>query len=95
VQYYLSQQIHSVVTRLVEHVDGTDAVRVAQALGLDTAAYKASAGGRARTGQVAGGGGDDELDPLDTVTCVPFTYMCPVCRHRVIVDSPVCRMVGV
>ena len=90
-QYYLSQQIHPVVTRLVEHVDGTDAVRVAQALGLDPAAYKAA--GRARTGQVAGGGGDDELDPLDTATCVPFTYMCPVCRHRVIVDSPVCRMV--
>ncbi|XKL64150.1 hypothetical protein PGB90_004236 [Kerria lacca] len=39
VKYYLSQQIHPVVTRLCEPIDGIDAVQIAEFLGLDPAIY--------------------------------------------------------
>jgi len=34
-EYYLSQQIHPVVTRLCDPIDGTDAALIAQCLGRD------------------------------------------------------------
>lgn len=40
--YYLSQQIHPVVTRLIEPLDGTDAHTIAEFLGLDASAYHSS-----------------------------------------------------
>lgn len=33
VKYYLSQQVHPVVTRLCEPIDGIDAVQIAESLG--------------------------------------------------------------
>lgn len=42
VQYYLSQQVHPVVSRLCEHLDGIDAVRIAEFLGLDPSGYRSS-----------------------------------------------------
>ena len=38
--YYLTQQIHPVVTRLCEPIDGIDAFYVAQSLGLDLTGFK-------------------------------------------------------
>lgn len=40
VKYYLSQQIHPVVTRLCEPIEGTDAYEIANVLGIDAAAFK-------------------------------------------------------
>lgn len=34
VKYYLSQQIHPVVTRLCEPIDGIDAIQIAETLGM-------------------------------------------------------------
>lgn len=39
--YYLAHQIHPVVTRMVEVLDGTDASRVAECLGLDPSKFRA------------------------------------------------------
>jgi DNA polymerase alpha subunit A len=36
VKYYLSQQIHPVVSRLCEPIEGTDAARIAGSLGEST-----------------------------------------------------------
>ncbi|XP_063224036.1 DNA polymerase alpha catalytic subunit isoform X2 [Bacillus rossius redtenbacheri] len=41
-QYYLAQQIHPVVSRLCEPIDGLDSARIAECLGLDPAAYRRS-----------------------------------------------------
>lgn len=41
--YYLAQQIHPVVSRLCEPLEGTDASRIAACLGLDASKYKAAA----------------------------------------------------
>ncbi|KAI8124623.1 DNA polymerase alpha catalytic subunit [Lucilia cuprina] len=39
--YYLAHQIHPVVTRMVEVLDGTDASRIAECLGLDPTKFRA------------------------------------------------------
>lgn len=41
--YYLASQIHPVVTRMLKPIEGTDAARVAQCLGLDPAKYREGA----------------------------------------------------
>ncbi|XP_037088762.1 DNA polymerase alpha catalytic subunit-like [Pollicipes pollicipes] len=39
-EYYLAGQVHPVVSRLVEPLEGTDAARLAQALGLDPSKFR-------------------------------------------------------
>lgn len=46
-EYYLSHQIFPVVSRLVAPIEGTDAGRLAECLGLDGAKYRAHGGGGA------------------------------------------------
>lgn len=41
--YYLSHQIHPIVSRLIEPIEGTDPSRVATCLGLDPSKFKANA----------------------------------------------------
>ena len=38
--WYLAQQLHPVITRLCEFIEGTDASKIAAALGLDTRKYQ-------------------------------------------------------
>ena len=38
--YYLAQQLHPVVSRLCDPLDGTDSSRIAQCLGLDPEQYR-------------------------------------------------------
>ncbi|CAB97239.2 DNA polymerase [Caenorhabditis elegans] len=45
--YYLAQQIHPVVSRLVEPIEETDAVRIAENLGLDSTNYRRAAAAQA------------------------------------------------
>ena len=40
--YYLAQQLHPVVSRLCEPLEGTDSARIAQSLGLDPEQYRKS-----------------------------------------------------
>lgn len=57
VEWYLSQQVHPPIARLVEHVQGTDSALIAECLGLDANKY-----GRAlhhAAGGGAGGAGED------------------------------------
>ena len=39
-QYYLAQQLHPVVSRLCDPIEGMDSARVAQCIGLDPSQYK-------------------------------------------------------
>lgn len=41
--YYLSNQIHPVVTRMVEVLEGTDASRIAECLGMDASKFRQNA----------------------------------------------------
>ncbi|XP_045472031.1 DNA polymerase alpha catalytic subunit [Harmonia axyridis] len=40
VKYYLSQQIHPVVSRICEPIEGIDAFQIADCLGIDTSSFK-------------------------------------------------------
>lgn len=42
IQYYLAQQVHPVVSRLCDPLEGTDSARLAQCLGLDPEQYRRS-----------------------------------------------------
>lgn len=41
--YYLGHQIHPVVTRMVEVLEGTDASRIAECLGMDPTKFRQNA----------------------------------------------------
>lgn len=73
VHYYLQHQIHAVVTRLCEPIEGLDAAQLAQCLGLDPAAYRS---------QSNRGEGTDEHHHLLTLSLPdthtdPLTIVCP------------------
>ncbi len=79
--YYLAQQLHPVVSRLVDPLDGTDAARIAQCLGLDPEQYRRSI--RAQNHQ------DDETAIKDEDRfrqCEKFVLTCD-CGEKVTLDA--------
>ncbi|RUS87909.1 hypothetical protein EGW08_004325 [Elysia chlorotica] len=87
-KYYLAHQIHPVVARLCDPIDGTDSARIAECLGLDPSGYRQSV--RAEE--------DDEED-LVTVQltieerfrdCERFTFNCAesTCGRQIVLDAP-------
>uniref|UniRef100_A0A915BCS9 DNA polymerase n=3 Tax=Parascaris univalens TaxID=6257 RepID=A0A915BCS9_PARUN len=72
--YYLAHQIHPVVCRLCEPIEETDAVQIAEALGLDSSGYRSHA--------LVNEYYDDSEDfslglNYDFSRCRPFTFTCP------------------
>ncbi|KAG2500449.1 hypothetical protein HYH03_002016 [Edaphochlamys debaryana] len=61
VEYYLAQQVHPVVSRLVSTIEGTDAAHVADCLGLDPSRYRGQGAG---AGGALGGGEEEEAGLL-------------------------------
>ena len=81
--YYLSQQLHPVVSRLCDPVEGMDSARVAQCLGLDPSQYKQ------RAAQEEVGDWEPEVKEEDKFrSCERLTVEC-VCGDQMTVDSPV------
>ncbi|KAH3827648.1 hypothetical protein DPMN_129588 [Dreissena polymorpha] len=89
-KYYLAHQVHPVVSRLCDPIEGTDASHIAECLGLDPAGYRHAAQAREEAG-------DQEL--LDTVKvtdeekyrdCERLMVKCPgaTCRREIVLDVP-------
>ncbi|XP_035780479.1 DNA polymerase alpha catalytic subunit-like [Anopheles albimanus] len=84
VEYYLAQQIHPVVFRICEPLEGTDACRLAICLGLDPVKY--------RTMLSSGSGGDNAITEhgeslIKTATeryrlCHRFEFTCVACKTK-------------
>ncbi|TKR94314.1 hypothetical protein L596_008611 [Steinernema carpocapsae] len=74
VHYYLSQQIHPVVSRLCEPLEETDAGRIAEALGLDPSGYRRRAA-TARSTEVNESGSVGLKQ--DFSHCDSFKVLCP------------------
>ncbi|XP_053671206.1 DNA polymerase alpha catalytic subunit [Anopheles nili] len=84
VEYYLSQQIHPVVFRICEPLEGTDACRLALCLGLDPTKYRsmmAVSGGDGSTGHYEG------ANLIKTASeryrlCHRFEFTCVACKAK-------------
>uniref|UniRef100_A0A914WTA6 DNA polymerase n=1 Tax=Plectus sambesii TaxID=2011161 RepID=A0A914WTA6_9BILA len=73
--YYLTQQVHPVVSRLCEPIEETDAARIAECLGLDATSFRRSMAARMATEA------NDEEDVLlgadvDYSHCDSFVFHC-------------------
>jgi DNA polymerase alpha subunit A len=102
-KYYLGQQVHPVVTRLCEPIDGIDSYQVAQALGLDPSGFKhKSAGGGANAVNIAPPQLTKQQKRLESFVnelekysnCVPFKYICPGCKTESVWQSPFVKQTG-
>ncbi|XP_070173652.1 DNA polymerase alpha catalytic subunit-like [Littorina saxatilis] len=87
--YYLANQIHPVVSRLCDPIEGTDAAHLAECLGLDPSGYRHSQ-------QHAGNADEEDALLAAQMTeeerfrdCTRFKFVCPVesCGRENIVDS--------
>ncbi|KAJ9591406.1 hypothetical protein L9F63_002012 [Diploptera punctata] len=94
-KYYLSQQIHPVVSRLCEHIDGTDAARIAECLGLDPSGYRhVNKGPSSEESKV----GEQIIlsDEEKYRNCERFKFTCKneSCKAQIVMDGPVVRVDG-
>ncbi|XP_021916659.1 LOW QUALITY PROTEIN: DNA polymerase alpha catalytic subunit [Zootermopsis nevadensis] len=90
VKYYLSQQIHPVVSRLCDPIEGTDAARIAECLGLDPSNYCRVQRGSANEEMSIG----EKLIPSDEERfrhCEKFKFICKneSCKAEIVMDGPV------
>ncbi|XP_012945500.1 DNA polymerase alpha catalytic subunit isoform X2 [Aplysia californica] len=87
-KYYLAHQIHPVVCRLCDPIEGTDSARIAECLGLDPSGYR----------QVLRQNEGEEEEDLVTMQltmeerfrdCDRFTFPCPApgCGRQIVMDS--------
>lgn len=82
--YYLSQQIHPVVSRICEPIPGLDAARIAECLGMDPTSYKRR--------RVVEDNNDDnylgeETEKEKYRDCEKFSFICTECRKEIVVES--------
>ncbi|KAL0275791.1 UNVERIFIED_CONTAM: hypothetical protein PYX00_003535 [Menopon gallinae] len=90
VNYYLSQQIHPVVSRLCEPIDGTDPAFIAECLGLDPNSYKKAI--KTKEDEDNDAEGDYTLinDIQSFKNCDGFSFTCmnENCRTKIFLDGP-------
>ncbi|CAH1102707.1 unnamed protein product [Psylliodes chrysocephalus] len=82
--YYLRQQIHPVVTRICEPIEGTDSYQIAECLGLDLQNFK-----KPPNQSVELIGGENMCRPEIKFRNVDaFKFVCYVCKQENIVKGP-------
>jgi DNA polymerase alpha subunit A len=93
-KYYLSQQIHPIISRLCEPIEGIDAVHIATCLGIDPSHFKSKS---TATGSL-------QINPALTKqqqklqsyineaekykNCTPFKFVCPTCKTENVWKEP-------
>ncbi|XP_050068065.1 DNA polymerase alpha catalytic subunit [Anopheles maculipalpis] len=87
VEYYLAQQIHPVVFRICEPLEGTDACRLALCLGLDPKKYRTMVSVGGSGGGVDGHQYQDGESLIKTATeryrlCHRFEFTCVACKSK-------------
>ncbi|XP_061483331.1 DNA polymerase alpha catalytic subunit isoform X3 [Rhineura floridana] len=87
-QYYLSQQIHPVVARICEPIDGIDSVLIAAWLGLDPSQFKIFHHyHKDEENDVLLGGPVQLTDEEKYKDCERFKFACPKCGTENIYDN--------
>ncbi|KAH7429421.1 hypothetical protein KP509_09G047200 [Ceratopteris richardii] len=83
IDYYLSQQIHPVVSRLCAPIEGTDAKRLAECLGLNSSKFQAKSSASLVQKEEALVSASAILDDDDRYRhCDPLSLICPSCLNR-------------
>eukprot|EP00048_Salpingoeca_helianthica_P009471 m.135750 g.135750 ORF g.135750 m.135750 type:complete len:1505 (+) comp14876_c1_seq4:44-4558(+) len=90
-KYYLANQIHPVVSRLIEPIEGTDNAQIAECLGLDMTAYRADYRGDVMEGEVFVTEQTDEDRYRDTE---PLTVRCLQCGESALFPGPLRTVSG-
>uniref|UniRef100_A0A452U9H9 DNA polymerase alpha catalytic subunit n=1 Tax=Ursus maritimus TaxID=29073 RepID=A0A452U9H9_URSMA len=86
-QYYLAQQIHPVVARICEPIDGIDAVLIATWLGLDPTQFRVHHYHKDEENDALLGGPAQLTDEEKYRDCEKFKCPCPTCGTENIYDS--------
>ncbi|KAM4798252.1 LOW QUALITY PROTEIN: DNA polymerase alpha catalytic subunit-like [Urocitellus parryii] len=86
-QYYLAQQIHPVVSRICETIDGIDAVLIATWLGLDPTQFRVHHYHKDEENDVLLGGPAQLTDEEKYRDCKKFKCPCPTCGTENIYDN--------
>ncbi|XP_017119896.2 DNA polymerase alpha catalytic subunit [Drosophila elegans] len=86
--YYLGHQIHPVVTRMVEVLEGTDASRIAECLGMDPTKFRQNAQ-RAQREITEQSEGESLLKTTLQLyrLCEPFRFQCVACKTEQLMAS--------
>lgn len=88
VKYYLAQQIHPVVSRLCDPIEGTDTARIAECLGLDPTSYRRQLM-RAEENDDMALGEKAIMDAQERFRdCEKFKFTCRKCSKEIMFDSP-------
>ncbi|XP_077987275.1 DNA polymerase alpha catalytic subunit-like [Glandiceps talaboti] len=85
-KYYLAQQIHPVVSRLCDPIDGTDAAHIAECLGLDPSGYRHSIRQQEEESEALHGYEAQLADDEKYKDCDRFKINCK-CGKEIIIDS--------
>jgi DNA polymerase alpha subunit A len=85
-RYYLEQQVHPVVARLCDPIEGTDAARIAECLGLDSSGFR-QALRRVDDEEDALLGAMQESDAEKYRDCERFIFPCLQCGADIVVDG--------
>ncbi|XP_032142053.1 DNA polymerase alpha catalytic subunit isoform X3 [Sapajus apella] len=86
-QYYLAQQIHPVVARICEPIDGIDAVLIATWLGLDPTQFTVHHYHKDEENDALLGGPAQLTDEEKYRDCERFKCRCPTCGTENIYDN--------
>lgn len=81
VNYYLAMQIHPVVSRLCEPLDGLDAVQIANMLGLDPKLYRNNAKAVEKTQEAP-------KHTNEFLNVEQFSFNCPQCQESNVIKPP-------
>jgi len=88
VKYYLANQVHPVVSRLCDPIDGTDAAHIAQCLGLDPSGYRGNSAVHDDENDALLGGQVQMTDEERFKDCERFVVKCkrPSCGQETTVE---------
>ena len=93
--YYLSQQIHPIISRLCEPIEGIDSMHIATYLGLDPANFKNKSSSATSSLQINPTLSKQQQKLQSYINeaekyknCVPFKILCPACKTENVWKEP-------
>ncbi|XP_014254893.1 DNA polymerase alpha catalytic subunit [Cimex lectularius] len=92
INYYLSQQIHPVIARLCDPIEGTDAASIASCLGLDPSKYNRNLQDNGELDENEGLFGKKDVERFKD--CERFVFKClsENCKTDNIIEHPIRKM---